>query len=95
MERTAITVEPTVLQQYVGQYRIASPPVDINVTHDDGTLVAEIAGRLKLALAAESDTTFFSRDVSAQIAFLEDDAGQVTGLTLRMDGNDLPAQRVK
>ena len=94
-ERKAITVAPKVLEQYVGQYRIASPPVDIVVTHDDGTLVAEIAGRLKLALAAESNTTFFSRDVSAQITFLADGAGQVTGLTLRMDGHDLPAQRVK
>lgn len=93
--RKAITVEPKVLEQYVGQYRIASPPIAIVVTHDNGTLVAEIAGRLKLTLAAESEAVFFSRDVSAQLTFLKDDAGQVTGLTLRMDGNDVPAQRVK
>ena len=93
-ERKAITVEPKVLEQYVGQYRTASPPVDIVVTHDNGRLVAEIAGRLKLALAAESEAVFFSRDVSAQLTFLKDGAGQVTGLTLRMDGNDVPAQRV-
>ena len=94
-ERRSITVEPNVLEQYVGQYKIASPPVEVVVTHDNGRLVADIAGRMKLALAAESDTTFFSRDVSAQITFVKDAAGRVTGLTLRMDGGELPAQRVK
>lgn len=94
-ERQAIPLEPSVLAQYVGQYKIASPPVDIIVTRDGGTLFAQIAGRLKLALLAESETTFFSRDVSAQITFVKDAAGQVTGLTLRLDGSELSAQRVK
>jgi CubicO group peptidase (beta-lactamase class C family) len=94
-ERRSIAVEPKVLEQYVGDYKVASPPVDIVVTQDNERLVAEVAGRLKLVLAAESDTVFFSRDVSAQITFLKDGAGNVTGLTLRMDGNDVPAQRVK
>ena len=93
--RTAITLEPKVLEQYVGQYRIATPPIDISVTLDNGKLLALVAGRLKLALLAESETTFFSRDVSAQIIFARDAAGQVTGLSLRMDGGELPAQRVK
>ena len=94
-ERKAITVDAKILDQYVGQYRIASPPIDIVVTRNDATLLAQIAGRLKLALLAESETTFFSRDVSAQITFLKDAAGQVTGLTLRMGGGEMPAQRVK
>ena len=62
---------------------------------EDGKLIALLAGRLKLALLAESVATFFSRDVSAQITFVKDAAGQVTGLTLRMDGSELSAQRVK
>ena len=94
-ERKAITVDAKVLDQYVGQYRIASPPIDIVVTRDNERLLAQIAGRLKLALAAESETTFFSRDVTAQVTFLKDAAGQVTGLTLGMGGGDLPAQKVK
>ena len=94
-ERKSITVDAKVLDQYVGQYRIASPPIDIVVTRNNETLLAQIAGRLKLALAAESETTFFSRDVTAQVTFLKDAAGQVTGLTLGMGGGDLPAQKVK
>jgi CubicO group peptidase (beta-lactamase class C family) len=94
-ERKAITVGPTVLEQYVGQYKIASPPIDIIVTRDNERLLAQIAGRLKLALSAESETTFFSKDVSAQITFLKDASGRVNALTLRMEGTDLPAQRVK
>lgn len=93
--RKAVSLDPKVLAQYVGEYRIASPPVDIVVTLDDGTLVAQIAGRVKLALSAESDTTFFSNDVSAQLTFLKDAAGKVTGLTLRMDESGLTAQKVK
>jgi len=94
-ERQAIPLEPSVLAQYVGQYKIATPPIDIIVTGDGGKLLAQIAGRLKLTLLPESETTFFSRDVSAQITFVKDAAGQVTGLALRMDGGELPAQRVK
>ena len=93
--RKAITLEPKVLDQYVGPYKIASPPVDIVVTLENGKLLAQIAGRLKLALSAESDTTFFATDMAAQITFLKDGAGQVTGLTLRLDGSELPAQKVK
>lgn len=94
-ERRSITVEPGVLERYVGTYKIAAPPVEVVVTYESGSMVADIGGQMKLALAAESDTTFFSRDVSAQITFVKDAAGQVTGLTLRMDGSELPAQRVK
>ena len=93
--RKAITLEPKVLEQYVGSYKIASPPVDIVVTLENGKLIAQIAGRLKLALSAESETTFFATDMAAQITFLKDGAGQVTGLTLRLDGSELPAQKVK
>ena len=94
-ERKAITVDTKILDQYVGEYRIASPPIDIVVTRNDATLIAQLAGRLKLALSAESEATFFSRDVSAQITFVKDATGHVTGLTLRMNGSDVPAQRVK
>jgi CubicO group peptidase (beta-lactamase class C family) len=94
-ERTSITVESTVLDQYVGRYRIASPPIEVVITHDSGRLVADIGGQMKLALAAESDTVFFSRDVSAEMTFVTDAAGRVTGLTLRMGGSEFPAERVK
>ena len=94
-ERQAITLDPAVQAQYVGEYKIASPPIEIVVTQADGGLLALIAGRLKLALLPESETTFFSRDVSAQITFVKDGAGQVTGLTLQMNGAELPAQKVK
>jgi CubicO group peptidase (beta-lactamase class C family) len=94
-ERKAVTVDPNVLAQYVGEYKIATPPIDIIVTLDNRRLLAQIAGRLKLALSAASETTFFSTDVNAQMTFLKDAAGQVTGLTLRLEGNDLPAARVK
>jgi CubicO group peptidase (beta-lactamase class C family) len=93
--RKAITIEPKLLEQYAGQYKIASPPVDIVVSVGNAKLLAEIAGRLKLALSAESDTTFFATDMAAQITFVKDGAGRVTGLTLRLDGSELPAQKVK
>jgi CubicO group peptidase (beta-lactamase class C family) len=93
--RTAITIEPKLLEQYAGQYKIAAPPVDVIVSLENAKLLAEIAGRLKLALSAESETTFFATDMAAQITFVKDGAGRVTGLTLRLDGSELPAQKVK
>ena len=62
----------------VSVVRFGRRQVEDQFTRDNATLLAQLAGRLKLALSAESGD-FFSRDVSAQITFVKDATGQVTG----------------
>jgi len=93
-ERKEIAVESKILEKYVGQYKI-EPNIVITVTLENGKLLGQLAGQSKFALSAESENRFFSKDVNAQITFVKDAQGQVTGLTLHQGGGDFPAQKIK
>ncbi len=93
-ERKEIAVEPKILEKYVGLYKI-EPNIVITVTLENGKLLGQLAGQSKFALSAESENRFFSKDVNAQITFVKDTQGQVTGLTLHQGGGDFPAQKIK
>jgi len=93
-ERKEIAVEAKILEKYVGQYQIP-PSIVITVTLENGKLLGQLAGQGKFGLLAESETFFFSKDVNAQITFVKDAQGLVTGLTLSQGGGNTPAQKIK
>jgi len=93
-EHKEIAVESKFLEKYVGQYKI-EPNIVITVTLENGKLLGQLAGQSKFALFAESENRFFSKDVNAQITFVKDAQGHVTGLTLHQGGGDFPAQKIK
>ena len=49
----------------------------------------------KQRTAAESETEFFFKVTDAQISFVRDAQGAVTGLVLHQNGNDLAARRIR
>ncbi len=93
-ERTVITLEPTIYQQYVGEYQLA-PDFVLTVSAEGSSLMVQATGQSQLEVYPESETTFFYTAVDAQITFVKDDAGQVTSLILHQNGQNMPAQRVK
>lgn len=94
-ERREVAVDAKVLQKYAGKYRIVQPAVDINIVVENGKLFGQVAGQSKFALAAESESKFFSKDVSATITFELDGNGNVTGLTLSQGGGAFPAKKIE
>jgi len=93
-EKVIVSVDPRIYENYVGQYQIASDSY-IVITNEEGKLMAQRSGRSKNELFAESETDFFLKTADVQIKFVKDAQGKVTGLILRQDGSETPAQKIK
>ncbi len=91
-EKVIASIDPKIYDGYVGQYQLA-PDSIMSITNENGKLMA--SGQSKNELLAESETDFFMKLVNAQIKFVKDAQGKVTGLVLRQGGRETPAQRIK
>lgn len=86
-ERKEITVSPDILKQYVGSYEFTSTFI-IAMTLEDGRLMTQATNQPKFPLFAESETSFFLKVVDAQVEFVKNDKGAVTGMVLHQNGRD-------
>jgi CubicO group peptidase (beta-lactamase class C family) len=91
--RTAIELPATVLSRYVGVYQLA-PDTTISVTLTNGALYGLITGQPALRLWPETETNFFLREADAQINFVRDSQGAVTGLVLHDPDGTFKAPRI-
>jgi len=90
--RTAVTVDPKILSEYVGTYELA-PNFDLTISVENGKLMAQATGQGKTDLYAESDTRFFPTVVPAVIEFAKNSEGKVTHLILHQGGHDVKAPK--
>lgn len=90
--RTEISVDPAVLESYVGVYQLA-PNFAITITHQGSSLYGQATGQQRFQLFAETPTEFFLKDVDAQVTFEKDASGKVTRLILHQNGMNVPGQR--
>jgi len=93
-ERIAITVPEEILAQYVGEYEIG-PGFSIVITMEDEELFLQATGQPRVPIFPESNTSFFLKDVDAQVTFTRDDGENVTGLILYQGGMELPASKIR
>ncbi|MCX6573582.1 MAG: DUF3471 domain-containing protein, partial [Candidatus Aminicenantes bacterium] len=59
------------------------------------TLISQATGQPEVELFPESETRFFLKVVDAQVDFIVDASGRVTGLMLHQGGRDLPAKKIR
>lgn len=93
-EFTAIELPTDVLERYTGTYQIA-PDFAIEVTLEGGGLVTQATGQQKFAIWPYTEHDFFVREFEAQITFVTDEGGGVTGLVLHQNGRDVPGTKVR
>lgn len=93
-ERTAIAVDPKILERYVGRYQLA-PTFFIAITSEDDRLYEQVTGQSKVQIFAESEKEFFLKVVEAQITFKTDAQGRATELILHQNGLDQRAARME
>jgi CubicO group peptidase (beta-lactamase class C family) len=91
-ERKEITLDPKVLDTYVGEYPLA-PTFVIKVTRDGSRLMAQATAQPAFEIFAEKEDEFFLKAVDAQITFTKDASGTVTGLILHQNGLDQKAPK--
>ena len=90
--RTAIHVDPKVLDEYAGTYTLF-PNFDLVVTVENGQLMTQATGQGKVPIYAETETKFFPIVIPAEIEFIKDDQGKVTFLILHQGGRDMKAPK--
>jgi CubicO group peptidase (beta-lactamase class C family) len=93
-ERKVITLDPKILEKYVGQYQLPSGVI-INVTVENGKLMRQVGAQPKGEMFAVSETEFFQKAVDLRITFLADAQGRVTGLLARRGNSEVLSTKIK
>ena len=91
-ERKQVSVAPDVLKAYVGTYEV-TPTLSLNITLEGTQLMAQAGNQPKNAIFPESATSFFAKDNDAQIEFVKNEKGEVTGLVLSQNGREMKATK--
>jgi len=81
------------LDRYTGYYKFQGYVV-LAVTRDGQQLSSQLTGQQAFPVYPESTTAFFLKVVNAQIDFISDAQGGVTGLVLHQNGRDLAMPRI-
>jgi D-alanyl-D-alanine-carboxypeptidase/D-alanyl-D-alanine-endopeptidase len=92
-ERTEITVNTKVLDNYVGSYQLA-PNAIMTITREGDKLLTQLTGQGKIEVFAENERKFFLKVVDAQLTFDVDAQGKATQVTLHQNGRDQTAKRI-
>jgi len=93
-KRTEITVEPSVLERYIGTYQL-SPAFSIEVTVTGDKIYAQATNQSRFQIFPESETRYFYKIINAQISFEFDDDGSVKSLILHQNGRNTPGEKIK
>ncbi len=93
LETPPATVDAKIFDAYIGQYQLA-PNFILTITVENGKLQAQATGQPRVELAAISETKFRITVVDAEITFIRDENGVVTGLELFQGGRNMPAKRL-
>ena len=98
--KSEVKIAPTILAKYAGTYEEQDlwgnrpHPAIIEITFSDGALFAELKGRDKVRLVAESETTF-SGLYGLGVRFVTDTKGTVTHLLEQRISRDYRFRRIK
>jgi len=91
--RVAIELPASALSPHVGVYELASG-LELDVTLQHGALhIRSSIGSAAVQLWPESNNDFFAKDVDAQVTFVRDASGAVSGLVLHQYGRHRPARK--
>lgn len=92
--RTAVALPASALAPLVGVYQL-DRDLAIGVVLRDGALYGTATGGTERRLWPESDRDFFVREVDAQVTFVRDAGGTVTGLVVHQAGRDRTARKIR
>jgi hypothetical protein len=93
-DSTGITVDESILKNYVGRYDYTQGGV-LLVTLEDKQLQAQLTGQPKFPIFPSSKDEFYWKVVDARIKFVTDEKGNVTNAIHYQNGTQLEAARLK
>lgn len=92
--RSAVTIESSILKQYVGKYQLL-PKIVMDITLRGNQLNAQLTGQDRYPVFPESETKFFFKVVDAQLVFELNDDNTATALVLHQGRQRTQAKRVQ
>lgn len=92
--RTAVRIDPAVLDRYVGHFLFEDGSQVGTITRDDDRLFVKVVGQSAWEIFPESDRKFFLKVVAAQITFVVEPDGTANTLMLHQGGLIQKATRV-
>jgi CubicO group peptidase (beta-lactamase class C family) len=92
-EHREVSVDPKVLDRYVGQYGEV-PDLILTIRREGDHLTVQENDEPKQQLFPESERDFFSKVADDVFTFEVDSQGQVTGMNLHTGGRDIPIKRI-
>jgi CubicO group peptidase (beta-lactamase class C family) len=93
-DQKEVKADPKIYDTYAGDYEL-EPGLTITITSENGRLMAQLTGQQKLELFPSSETEFSLRIVDAQVTFVKDEQGKVTGLILNQNGRRMTAKKIR
>jgi CubicO group peptidase (beta-lactamase class C family) len=93
-ERKAMSLDPKVLEGYVGHYRLDDNEI-LMVTLEGGKLFAQTSTSPKFELFAESESMFFLRVSTTKLSFKKNDKGEVFQAVIHQNSSKTPAKKIK
>ena len=91
--RTAVKVDPAILDSYAGQYQLA-PDFVISFLREGDKFMTQATRQPKFEVFAENETAFFLEAVDAQITFVRNAYGKADRIVLHQGGRDIEARRI-
>ena len=87
-------VDPAIYTRYAGEYKL---PIGLNMTvrAAEGKIFVQATGQPEAEIFPKSETEYFLKVVDAQITFVLDEAGKVTGLILHQAGQEFPGEKIQ
>ncbi|HEX3092450.1 MAG TPA: serine hydrolase [Candidatus Angelobacter sp.] len=92
-QHTEITLDPQILDRYVGRYAV-SPELVLIVGREDGHLIIKEGDENHL-IFPEGERAFFSKTADDEVTFIVDGQGHVTSMELRTGGRTIPIKRIE
>ena len=91
-ERPVAKINPAIYNAYVGEYLVGSRTCTVVREGDKLLLVAP--GWMKAEAFPESETKFFLRAMDAQMTFVRNERGEVTGFVFEMGNRTMQAKKI-
>ncbi len=92
--RKAIELDPKILDDYVGQYKL-NEEIDVMVTKEESRLFVQATGQAKFQIFPEKKDEFFLKIADVQISFVRSKEGHVQELIIHQGGRDTPAKKIE
>jgi D-alanyl-D-alanine-carboxypeptidase/D-alanyl-D-alanine-endopeptidase len=88
-----VTLDPAVLDRYVGEYQLA-PGIVITITRRDAQLLAQLTGQGAIEVYPSGEREFFYKVVNAKLVFEGEGQGPAAAVVLHQNGQTPRAPRV-